>query len=162
VLHARALHRHHIGGGYAELAVADARFCFAVPEACRRREVAPLVRAGLIGHQALRMAGADARQIGLYGFGAVAHVTAQVARHEGRMVYAITRPGDASITGNSSPRVGAARSGRADFDTDFGPPHGDRRGYGALQAVKVGLNQQPPPPRRRGPCTDHGSPMPPP
>src|SRR5215212_220790 len=85
---------YQIDGGYAELAVADERFCFALPDAYAGAEAAPLLCAGLIGHRALRMAGADARRIGLYGFGAAAHIAAQVARHEGREVYAFTRPGD--------------------------------------------------------------------
>ncbi|GAA0568052.1 zinc-dependent alcohol dehydrogenase family protein [Craurococcus roseus] len=85
---------YQIDGGYAELAVADARFCFALPGAYADAEAAPLLCAGLIGHRALRMAGADARRIGFYGFGAAAHIAAQVARHEGREVYAFTRPGD--------------------------------------------------------------------
>ena len=87
---------YQIDGGYAELAVADARFCFALPDAYTDVQAAPLLCAGLIGHRALRMAGADARRIGLYGFGAAAHIAAQVARHEGREVYAFTRPGDAA------------------------------------------------------------------
>lgn len=87
---------YQIDGGYAELAVADARFCFALPDAYADAEAAPLLCAGLIGHRALRMAGADARRIGFYGFGAAAHIAAQVARHEGREVYAFTRPGDAA------------------------------------------------------------------
>jgi alcohol dehydrogenase, propanol-preferring len=85
---------YQIDGGYAELAVADARFCFALPDAYADAEAAPLLCAGLIGHRALRMAGPDAQRIGLYGFGAAAHIAAQVARHEGRQVYAFTRPGD--------------------------------------------------------------------
>jgi len=82
-----------IDGGYAEFAVADARFCFPLPDAYGDVEVAPLLCAGLIGHRALRMTG-DARRIGLYGFGAAAHIVAQVAIHEGREILAFTRPGD--------------------------------------------------------------------
>ncbi|MDJ0390530.1 zinc-dependent alcohol dehydrogenase family protein [Roseomonas sp. E05] len=84
---------YQIDGGYAELTVADERFCFALPESYSDAEAAPLLCAGLIGHRALRMAG-DARRIGLYGFGAAAHIVAQVARHEGREIFAFTRPGD--------------------------------------------------------------------
>ena len=73
--------------------MADARFCFAIPDAYGDAEAAPLLCAGLIGHRALRMAG-DPRRLGLYGFGAAAHIVAQVARHEGREVYAFTRDGD--------------------------------------------------------------------
>jgi propanol-preferring alcohol dehydrogenase len=82
-----------IDGGYAEFALADAQYCFALPASYSDVEVAPLLCAGLIGYRALRMAG-DARRVGLYGFGAAAHVIAQVARYEGREVYAFTRAGD--------------------------------------------------------------------
>ncbi|HUJ27986.1 MAG TPA: zinc-dependent alcohol dehydrogenase family protein [Myxococcales bacterium] len=85
---------YQIDGGYAELAVADERFCFALPEAYADADAAPLLCAGLIGYRALRMAG-DARRLGIYGFGAAAHLVAQVARAEGREVYAFTRRGDA-------------------------------------------------------------------
>ncbi|HEY6908035.1 MAG TPA: zinc-dependent alcohol dehydrogenase family protein [Myxococcales bacterium] len=85
---------YHLDGGYAELAVADERYCFALPDACGDVEAAPLLCAGLIGHRCLRMAG-DARRLGLYGFGAAAHLLVQVARHQGREVYAFTSPGDA-------------------------------------------------------------------
>ncbi len=84
-----------IDGGFAEWAVADARFCFPLPEGYSDLQVAPLLCAGLIGHRALRMTG-DAPRLGLYGFGAAAHVIAQVAAHEGRRVFALTRPGDAA------------------------------------------------------------------
>ncbi len=80
-------------GGYAEHAVADARYCFALPAALDEMHAAPLLCAGLIGYRALRMAG-DARRLGIYGFGAAAHVIAQVALWQGRTVYAYTRPGD--------------------------------------------------------------------
>jgi propanol-preferring alcohol dehydrogenase len=82
-----------VDGGYAELAVADARFCFAIPDSFADVEAAPLLCAGLIGHRALRAAG-DAERLGLYGFGAAAHVVCQVARFEGRRVFAFTRTGD--------------------------------------------------------------------
>jgi len=82
-------------GGYAELTVADARFCLPLPpsETLSDAQLAPLLCAGLIGHRALRMAG-DAQRIGLYGFGAAAHLVCQVAVHEGREVCAFTREGD--------------------------------------------------------------------
>ncbi len=80
-------------GGFAEFAVADARFCFPLPSDYADTQAAPLLCAGLIGYRALRMAG-KAERIGLYGFGAAAHIMAQVARHQGRAVYAFTRPGD--------------------------------------------------------------------
>jgi propanol-preferring alcohol dehydrogenase len=80
-------------GGYAEYALADARFCFPIPAPYAPVDAAPLLCAGLIGHRALRMAG-DARRLGLYGFGAAAHIVAQIARYERRQVYAFVRPGD--------------------------------------------------------------------
>jgi len=83
-----------LDGGYAEQVVADERFCFAIPDAYDDVHAAPLLCAGLIGYRALRAAG-DAEVVGMYGFGAAAHVVAQVARHEGRRVFAFTRPGDA-------------------------------------------------------------------
>jgi len=85
---------YQIDGGYAEYAVADERFCFLVPARFGDVEAAPLLCAGLIGFRALVAAG-DARSLGIYGFGAAAHIVAQVARHQGRRVYAFTRPGDA-------------------------------------------------------------------
>jgi propanol-preferring alcohol dehydrogenase len=84
---------YEIDGGYADHAVADARFCFVIPPAYGDVEAAPLLCAGLIGYRALRLAGAVER-LGLYGFGAAAHIAVQVARHQGRRVYAFTRPGD--------------------------------------------------------------------
>ena len=85
---------YHVDGGYAELTVADARYVLPMPEAVPDAEAAPLLCAGLIGYRSLRMAG-DAERLGLYGFGAAAHLVAQLARHEGRRVFAFTRPGDA-------------------------------------------------------------------
>ncbi len=85
-----------IDGGYAEACVADAAYVFALPEGPPDAELAPLLCAGLIGHRSLRMAGREARRLGLYGFGAAAHILAQVARWQGREVYAFTRPGDAT------------------------------------------------------------------
>jgi alcohol dehydrogenase, propanol-preferring len=84
---------YQIDGGYAEYAVADARYVFPLPEAYSDIEAAPLLCAGLIGYRAYRMVG-DGRRIGIYGFGAAAHIIAQVARHDGREVYAFTSPGD--------------------------------------------------------------------
>jgi propanol-preferring alcohol dehydrogenase len=83
-----------IDGGFAQYAVADARFCFPIPAGYPDLQAAPLLCAGLIGHRALRMSG-DAERIGLYGFGAAAHIVCQVARHERRRVFAFTRAGDA-------------------------------------------------------------------
>jgi propanol-preferring alcohol dehydrogenase len=82
-----------VDGGYAELAVADERFCFPIPEGYPDAQAAPLLCAGLIGHRALRMAG-DAERLGLYGFGASAHIVCQVAVHQGRRVFAFTRADD--------------------------------------------------------------------
>jgi len=82
-----------IDGGFAELTVADERFSFPVPEGYPDAQAAPLLCAGLIGHRALRMAG-DAERLGLYGFGAAAHIVCQVARSEGRRVFAFVRGGD--------------------------------------------------------------------
>ena len=84
---------YQIDGGYAELAVADERFCFPIPAIFSDAEAAPLLCAGLIGYRSLVAAG-DAKRLGLYGFGAAAHLIAQVARHQGRQVFAFTRPGD--------------------------------------------------------------------
>jgi propanol-preferring alcohol dehydrogenase len=83
-------------GGFAEYTVADRRFCFPLPDGYPDLQAAPLLCAGLIGHRALRMAG-DAERIGLYGFGAAAHIICQVARHEGRRVFAFTRAGDEDV-----------------------------------------------------------------
>jgi alcohol dehydrogenase, propanol-preferring len=84
---------YQIDGGYSEFMVADQRFCFAMPVAYTDMEAAPLLCAGLIGYRSLRLTG-DARRLGLYGFGAAAHIIAQVARWQGRAVYAFTSPGD--------------------------------------------------------------------
>src|SRR3954464_7195710 len=83
-------------GGYAELAVADERFCFALPEGYPDLQAAPLLCAGLIGYRTLALAG-DAERLGIYGFGAAAHIICQVAVHQGRRVFAFTR-GDDSAT----------------------------------------------------------------
>jgi alcohol dehydrogenase, propanol-preferring len=82
-----------IDGGYAEWAVADERFCFPIPEDYDDLAAAPLLCAGLIGYRSLRLAG-DPERLGLYGFGAAAHIVAQVAIWEGRRVFAVTREGD--------------------------------------------------------------------
>jgi len=83
-----------LDGGFAEEAVADERFCFSIPEGYPDAQAAPLLCAGLIGYRAYALAG-DAARLGLYGFGAAAHILCQVARAEGRRVFAFTRPGDA-------------------------------------------------------------------
>jgi propanol-preferring alcohol dehydrogenase len=84
-----------IEGGYADYATADSRYCFHLPEGYADAEIAPLLCAGLIGYRSLVMAG-PATRLGLYGFGAAAHIVAQVARFQGREVFAFTRPGDKS------------------------------------------------------------------
>ena len=84
---------YQLDGGYAEYCVADERYCFPVPPGPSDVEAAPLLCAGLIGYRSLRSAG-DAERIGLYGFGAAAHIVCQVAIHEERTVFALTRPGD--------------------------------------------------------------------
>jgi propanol-preferring alcohol dehydrogenase len=82
-----------LDGGFAELAVADERFCFPLPEGYSDLQAAPLLCAGLIGYRSLRLAG-DAERLGLYGFGASAHIVCQVAAWQGRRVFALTREGD--------------------------------------------------------------------
>jgi propanol-preferring alcohol dehydrogenase len=101
-----------LDGGFARLAVADERFCFPLPAALPDVEAAPLLCAGLIGHRTLRMAG-DPRTVGIWGFGAAAHLVAQVARYEGREVFAFTRPGDAAAQAFAL-SLGAAWAGGSD------------------------------------------------
>jgi alcohol dehydrogenase, propanol-preferring len=102
-----------LDGGYAEYVVADERFCLPLPERYGDLEAAPLLCAGLIGFRTYRLAGPDAAHVGIYGFGAAAHLVAQVAVHEGRSVYALTRPGD--VTGQAfARRLGAVWAGGSD------------------------------------------------
>jgi propanol-preferring alcohol dehydrogenase len=101
-----------LDGGYAELAVADERYCFPLPSGYGDVEAAPLLCAGLIGYRALAAAG-DARRLGLYGFGAAAHLVAQVARHQGRRVFAFTRAGDAGAQAFAR-ELGAEWAGASD------------------------------------------------
>nr|PZN17735.1 MAG: alcohol dehydrogenase [Pseudomonadota bacterium] len=103
---------YQIDGGYAEYAVAHARFAFPLPGSFSDLQVAPLLCAGLIGHRALGMAG-DAEHLGLYGFGSSAHIVAQVARYQGRKVYAFTRPGDERAQAFAR-ELGAAWAGGSD------------------------------------------------
>lgn len=84
---------YQLDGGYAEYAVAQEDFCFTIPADYPDLQAAPLLCAGLIGYRALRMTG-EAERLGFYGFGAAAHILIQVARHQGRQVFAFTRPGD--------------------------------------------------------------------
>ena len=103
---------YQLDGGYADYALADARFCFPLPERYADVEAAPLLCAGLIGYRAYRLAG-DAARLGIYGFGAAAHLIAQVAVAQGRKVFAFTRPGDRD--GQSFARgLGAAWAGGSD------------------------------------------------
>ena len=102
-------------GGYAELAVADERFCFGLPEGYPDLQAAPLLCAGLIGYRTLSMAG-DAERLGIYGFGAAAHIVCQVAVHQGRRVFAFTR-GDDSATQAFALQLGAEWAGDS-----LGPP----------------------------------------
>jgi len=85
---------YQIDGGYAEFTVADARFCFALPGPQSDAESAPWLCAGLIGYRSLMMTGEDCQRLGIYGFGAAAHIVAQIARYQQREVYAFTSPGD--------------------------------------------------------------------
>ena len=105
-----------VDGGYAELCVADERFCFPVPDGFPDLQAAPLLCAGLIGYRSLRLAG-DGARIGLYGFGAAAHIVCQVALHQGREVYALTRTGDTPAQ-TFARSLGATWAG----DTATGPP----------------------------------------
>lgn len=110
-------HGHTLPGGYAEFTLADARYCFPLPGGYSDRDAAPLLCAGLIGHRALRMAG-EARHLGLYGFGAAAHIVTQLALSQGRRVYAFTRPGDDRAQ-EFARRLGACWAGASDAP----PPH---------------------------------------
>jgi propanol-preferring alcohol dehydrogenase len=101
-----------IDGGYAEYTVADSRYCFPIDRSFSDIEAAPLLCAGLIGYRSLRMAG-DGLRLGLYGFGASAHIVAQVARFQGRRIYAITRPGDVA-TQQFALHLGAVWAGGTD------------------------------------------------
>src|SRR5205807_5296568 len=101
-----------VDGGYAELAVAEAAFCHPLPESVPPEDLAPLLCAGLIGHRALRMTG-DAESLGLYGFGASAHLVCRVAVEEGRRVFAFTRAGD-SRTQAFARELGAVWAGASD------------------------------------------------
>ena len=86
---------YHLDGGYAEYALADERFCFRIPQGYPDLQAAPLLCAGLIGYRSLLMTD-KAERLGFYGFGAAAHILIQVAKYQGRQVYAFTRPGDSS------------------------------------------------------------------
>jgi alcohol dehydrogenase, propanol-preferring len=105
---------YHRDGGFAEYAAADQRFCFPIPEGYPDLQAAPLLCAGLIGYRSLAMAG-DGRRLGIYGFGAAAHIVAQVARWQGREIYAFTRGGD--LEGQDFARkLGAVWAGESGAD----------------------------------------------
>ena len=103
---------YQIHGGYAEYTVADARYCFALPDEGDAAALAPLLCAGLIGYRALRLAG-ESHQVGLYGFGAAAHIVAQVLKFQGREFLAFTRPGD-SASQDFARSLGASWAGGSD------------------------------------------------
>jgi propanol-preferring alcohol dehydrogenase len=106
-----------IDGGYAEYALAHQDFCFRLPKEYRGAQGAPLLCAGLIGYRSYRMTGDAVRRLGLYGFGAAAHILAQIAVYQGRELYAFTRPGDTE-TQAFARRLGAVWAG----DSDVEPP----------------------------------------
>ncbi len=108
---------YQIDGGYADVTVADANYCFPIHGDYTDAEAAPLLCAGLIGYRSLRMCGDDIEALGIYGFGAAAHIVAQVARHQGPKVYAFTRPGD-ELAQKFALDLGAAWAG----DSDTAPP----------------------------------------
>jgi alcohol dehydrogenase, propanol-preferring len=103
---------YQIDGGYGDFTLADERFCFALPDGYSDHEAAPLLCAGLIGYRALRAAG-EASRLGIYGFGAAAHIIAQVARWQGRSIFAFTRPDDTAAQGFAT-ELGAAWVGGSD------------------------------------------------
>ena len=103
---------YQINGGYAEYTVADARYCFRIPDNYSDVEAAPLLCAGLIGYRALKMAG-DAERIGIYGFGAAAHIVAQLLRYQGKKLFAFTRAGDTAAQ-DFAGRMGAMWVGGSD------------------------------------------------
>jgi alcohol dehydrogenase, propanol-preferring len=113
-----------IDGGYAELAVADERFCFPIPEGYPDLQAAPLLCAGLIGYRSLRLCGDDARRLGLYGFGDSAHIICQVAAYQGREVFAFTRPGDEE-TQRFALELGATWAGDTDGGSEVSEPADD-------------------------------------
>jgi len=107
-----------INGGYAQYTVADQRYCFQLPSSYGDAEAAPLLCAGLIGYRSYRKCGADSERLGIYGFGAAAHIVAQIAVHQGKTVFAFTRPGDTAAQ-QFALRLGAAWAA----DSTALPPH---------------------------------------
>lgn len=104
---------YQIDGGYAEYTVADARYCFHIPAVYSDVEAAPLLCAGLIGYRALKMAG-DGGRVGIYGFGAAAHIVAQILNHQGRKLFAFTHPNDIAAQ-DFAREMGAAWTGNSDL-----------------------------------------------
>lgn len=102
-----------LDGGYGEYAVADQRYCFPLPEAYDDIAVAPLLCAGLIGYRTYRLAGEHVERLGIYGFGSAGHIIAQLAVHQGKRVYAFTRPGDSTTQGFAR-RLGVYWAGGSD------------------------------------------------
>lgn len=102
-----------LDGGYAEYTVADQRYCFSLPAAYSDVEAAPLLCAGLIGYRTYRLAGEGIERLGIYGFGAAAHIVAQVALHQGVRLYAFTKPGDRAAQ-DFARRIGATWAGGSD------------------------------------------------
>lgn len=109
---------YQIDGGYADVTVADANFCFPISGECPDAEIAPLLCAGLIGYRSLSMAGDTSGRIGIYGFGAAAHIVTQIACYQNRDVYAFTRPGDLAAQ-QFAVEMGAVWAG----DSNRAPPH---------------------------------------
>ena len=106
---------HHLDGGYADYTLADQRYCFSISGDYSDAEAAPLLCAGLIGYRSLVMAG-EAERLGIYGFGAAAHIVAQVARYQGRRIFAFTRPGDTDAE-DFARELGAEWAGPSDQPT---------------------------------------------
>src|SRR5438876_4372046 len=119
---------YQLDGGYAEYTVADARFCFPLPHGYGDLEAAPLLCAGLIGYRSLVAAG-DAERLGLYGFGAAAHIVAQLARHQGRRVFAFTRAGDTTAQ-QFALELGARRARRMPRHPNRSMPRSSSRPWG--------------------------------
>jgi propanol-preferring alcohol dehydrogenase len=106
-----------LDGGYAQYTAADQRYCFALPESYNDIEVAPLLCAGLIGYRTYRLAGENIEHLGIYGFGAAAHIICQLAVYQGKQVYAFSKPGDLAAQ-HFALRLGAVWAG----DSDQQPP----------------------------------------
>ena len=104
---------YQIDGGYAEITVADAAYCFPLSDEGSDAELAPLLCAGLIGYRSLVMAGTDSKRLGIYGFGAAAHIVAQIAAYQGRELYAFTSPGDEAAQAFAL-KMGATWAGGSD------------------------------------------------